>query len=89
MTNGPDTNTAPTPKGWREKFQFKVSRFEAGLNSLYGIFFLGVFMMILLFEPEQLEWITWLDALQTYLLFSILARVSSLHYKLIESKKDR
>lgn len=88
MTDGQDTNTTPEPKGWRKKLQFGVSRFEVGLSVLFGIFFFGVFVYVFV-KPEKLEWITWLDALQTYLLFWILATASSLHIKLIESKKDR
>lgn len=87
MTNGPDTNTAPTPKGWRKHLQLRINRWDATISYLFSLFFIYVFVRNLLGEVD-FDWITWVDAMQTGLLFYIMAVVSNLHYKLLDSKKD-
>ena len=87
MTGAQETNTSSKPKGLRKLLQFGFSRWDFRISYIFFIVFAVVFIQAL-GGKERYNWITWIDALQTSLLFYILAVASSLHYKLLGSKND-
>ena len=87
MTDAQESKTSLKPKGLRKYLQFGVSRWDVTISGIVSLFFFVVFMRALE-GVERYDWITWVDALQTSLLFYIVAIASNLHYKLLGSKND-
>ena len=85
MIDGLDSNKSSKLKSLRKYVELGASRWEVTLFSIFSIFFFVVIFLIL-DGSERFDWITWVDAMQTSLLFYILAVVTKLHYKLLGPK---